>query len=166
VVALLLTHPAAARPWVPGELQHILDMPCVPPCTLCHDPPQGGGPADKPFGLTIQGAGFFPSAHDSADSDNALKAALTMLEGNPAMNIPPQDSDEDGVPDVTELRNGTDPNRAGVGICGPTYGCVRVAARGRIDDVGVAASFAVIALGGLARRRRGVSCDRKSSPGL
>jgi hypothetical protein len=163
-LAMTFAGHASARPWVPGELQKLLDMPCAPPCTLCHDVPQGGGPADKPFGNAIQTAGFFPTASESADSDTALKNALSVLEGATigadgglmaaAPGAKPTDSDNDGVPDVTELRNGSDPDGSG-SVCGPTYGCVRVSPGNHVDGVGVVASAATLLVGiGLLRRKR------------
>jgi hypothetical protein len=164
--SMLVAGHADARPWVPGALKRILNMPCDPPaCTLCHEVPQGGGPADKPFGNAIQGAGFFPTANENADSDAALKAALTALEGSAGAGdggakdggagpvIPPTDSDGDGVPDVTELRQCTDPNGQG-GVGGPTYGCLRVAPRGPVDGVAGVASLTVLAIGAALMRRR------------
>lgn len=137
--------PAGAKPMVPGQVQAILDMPCAPPCTICHET-MNGGPftATKTFVLNLLNRGF------SVEDLSTLKPALDQLSAFP------EDSDGDGMDDVTELKAGLDPNNPskGASVCGPEYGCLHIG-RGRVDaPAAVIAGLALIAGALLLRRRR------------
>lgn len=96
---------AAASPTFPAEIQRILDTPCKPICTTCHTRLEGGiGTARKPFGLAMQSEGL------QARSPNLIAPALQKLEASGS------DVDNDGVPDVEELRNMEDPNTANTSL--------------------------------------------------
>ena len=145
---------AQATAGFPGEIQTHLALSAQPPssCSLCHTTGSAGGKGtvNTPFGVSVRGHGAV--ANDSA----ALDAALD------AMDKDGTDSDGDKVPDITELRNGTDPNvndvtvtvndagmvvvqEGGTGATGggtsgdapppPQYGCAMVSgdARGALD---------------------------------
>ena len=58
------------------------------------------------------------------------------------------DSNQDGVPDVVELREGRNPND-GTGLCGLQYGCATRPPRGQGD----APVMLVVLIGLWARRR-------------
>lgn len=93
---------AHATPGFPGEIQSHLKLAAQPPssCSLCHTTGSAGGKGtvNTPFGVSVRGHGA--AENDSAALDSALDA----------MDKDSTDSDGDGVPDITELRNGTDPN--------------------------------------------------------
>jgi hypothetical protein len=70
-----------------------------PPCTLCHASPTGGtGTVVTFFGTSMQGLGLRGNAPAS------LGAALEAADADA------QDSDGDGIPDLDELAQGSDPN--------------------------------------------------------
>ena len=96
-----LPRTAHATPGFPGEIQSHLGLAAQPPssCSLCHTNSAGGkGTVNTPFGVSVRG-------HGAVQNDNAaLDSALD------AMAKDGTDSDGDKVPDITELRNGTNPN--------------------------------------------------------
>jgi hypothetical protein len=159
---LLLPQAADASPTYPGLVRDDvktltgIDMPCTPPCTLCHRDSQGGrGSVIKPFGTSMMKNGL--TYQDPA----SVAAALGALKANAV------DSDADGVADVDELSLGHDPDVAGAGdLCpaAPRYGCGARVARAEPDDRGVLAMlgalFAVAVGGRLIRRRHRAACPR------
>ena len=76
----------------------------------------------------------------------SLRNALTALEAEGS------DVDEDGVGDIQELRDGTNPNLAGGLEDPPEYGCLGNVAPTR--SVWPGATLALAALAILVRRRR------------
>jgi MYXO-CTERM domain-containing protein len=159
-VALLLTGlcPAVARASesYPQEIQEALDMPCAPPCTICHETFAGGaGTVSRPFGGAMVGRGLQES------DDDCIPKALRALEegrtGNACRNNAntagtPDDSDMDGTADIIELRAGDDPNSgsAGASVCVLKYGCgARV-----VPDHRPAAGIGLLLLGLFAAYRR------------
>jgi len=113
-LALLLSSsaPSFAHSTFPTDMERQLEMSCLPACTLCHKDNLGGfGTITKPFGKAMQENGllFVPAS---------LPGALQALEKAGT------DSDGDGVGDVTELREGQDPN-GDADLCGvqAVYGC-------------------------------------------
>lgn len=140
---------------MPGVIQKAANMPCTPACTLCHMVPEGGsGTAQQPFVGDLFDVGF---NRDSSVTD--IQTAIDALKEQQV------DGDGDGIPDIDELQQGLNPNdpNKGASLCGPVYGCVRVAKPGRVDGVASAASAAVLLLGmALLRRRRTGSAPRRS----
>jgi len=156
-VAALTSNAALSSQSYPHQLATTLGLAKDPPCTICHRDLNGGtGTVTKPFGKTMQGFGLHSG--DPA----SLAAAIQKSEQARA------DSDGDGVPDITELKNGKDPNDASdeplaAGDAGldagpvtvtmllipePEHGCsIAPRRRGTFDEVallvGVAASFAL-----------------------
>jgi hypothetical protein len=132
-LALLFTPAVAfASPTFPGALQEAANMPCAPQCTLCHRDSAGG------YGTLVEGTTAAPTfvkqmidADPGLEAENpsSVKPALDAVEGLGA------DSDGDGVGDVAELREGSNPNIKGdATLCGPTYGCgARIAKSERTD---------------------------------
>jgi hypothetical protein len=130
--ALLWTASGQASPMYPGALKDDikaltgLDMPCTPPCTLCHADLQGGrGTVIKPFGVSMMNNGL--TYQDTA----SLARALTAVKAKAV------DSDGDGVADIDEISVGHDPDVNGDGqLCGaaPQYGCGARIARARPSD--------------------------------
>lgn len=123
LVSLALGAAAQASNGYPAVTQNHLQLGTAPACTLCHTTAVGGaGTANTPFGLSVRNAGA-----TGGEQDAKLTAALD------AMQTSGVDSDGDGTPDITELKNRTDPNvKAGIdGGTGPTetlpppprYGC-------------------------------------------
>jgi hypothetical protein len=101
-------------------------------------------------------AGSAGGASDAGSADAATDAAGGTGGSGGSGGGAVVDSDEDGMGDVEELRNGRDPNVAGAkDICGPTYGCgARVAPRGRIDGLALGAALAVAGALLISMRRR------------
>lgn len=135
---------SAARPSFPEKLQDATGAPCPPQCNICHrDNGAGEGTLDKPF---------FKSLSSYGEVEEDMRAAVE------AMKQAGVDSDGDGTPDIDEIAAGDDPNSSlDAKICFPDGGCgARVAPRGPLDPQATAAALlAVVALGWLARRRRG-----------
>lgn len=141
------THAAASDSY-PDDIKRKLslsELPVAPPsCTLCHSDDEGGAKSVvKPFGLSLMRAGATGGHLPS------LLAALDVLEDEG------EDSDGDGIPDIAELRAGSDPNLGADGSAPeqvplPQTGC-------GVHAGGPAAgawSLTVCALLWLARRRR------------
>jgi hypothetical protein len=85
-------------------------------CALCHtNGVTGVGTVNTPIGKALRARGLV------SGNDGSLTAALDALAKDGV------DSDGDGVPDVEELKAGTDPNVAGTDTgaspATPKYGC-------------------------------------------
>ena len=154
----LAPRPAAASPEYPGAIQSLLDMGCAPPCTICHIDNRGGrgrlDAAHKPFVASALNDGLVAlidtsTENPSQDPKKALRRILDQLEKDAV------DSDKDGVADITELREGSDPNFANRRLPCPKYGCgARIDPRGGLDDGAfVAAVLTALALAAATRRR-------------
>jgi len=103
LLAVSLAPHAAASMSFPEPLRNKLGLAELPypplGCQLCHADDQGGiGTATKPFGRSMRKAGTVGGSVPS------MLAALNNIEADGT------DSDHDGVPDIAELRAGTDPN--------------------------------------------------------
>lgn len=143
--ALLYTATASAAPSYSRHLQTSLDMPCAPSCLLCHTEAKGGAAtANTKLGISLRKAGLECCSLRELDE---IVADLEQQE---------KDSDGDGVPDIAELREGSDPNvkRSDALIaCAPpaiAHGCS--AASGPAAN-GAGACVLLLALAAWRRRR-------------
>ncbi|HVZ88111.1 MAG TPA: hypothetical protein VHG72_14155 [Polyangia bacterium] len=114
--------PARAVPRFPGEIidyfknNHSppVNLDYTPPCRLCHiDGTTGSGSVQTPFGISML-------AHGLTEDRGSITTALEALDADGI------DSDGDGVPDISELSMGTDPNSssdAPLSSMDPSYGC-------------------------------------------
>lgn len=109
-IALFATcaRPAHASTTFPEALRSKLELQEIagpaPGCRLCHQSDVGGlKTATQPLARSLIKAGA------TASSVPALLAALATLEEQAT------DSDQDGTPDIEELRAGSDPNVASAG---------------------------------------------------
>lgn len=141
-LVMLAASPARATPGFPAAIARELTLPNAPPCSVCH---AGGvtrrGTVTTPFGTTMRSRGL--QAYDEASLVRAL-AALTAEK---------KDSDEDGTPDIEELKAGEDPNvAAGDSLPPPEYGCTttRDGASSPISALSLTIGIACA----IARRRR------------
>ena len=128
----------------PSQIDSDLGLGYQVPCSVCHI--KGNTGASTPisaFALSLRSRGL-------AGERSSLTTALTRSETDGV------DSDGDGTPDITELRNKTDPNSsANANIDGdqePGYGCGGTAPHGR-SAPGLASIFGLGWL--LIRRFRG-----------
>lgn len=143
LAASIVATKASASPTFPDAIQAARpNMPCVPQCVLCHTTNLGGyGTAVTPFAAAMVSKGKLRPAHTETVGP-ALKALDTLRI----------DSDSDGIPDVEELDQGTNPNGDSVALCSDVgYGCVRVAPHGRPTTSVIAAALVALIWG--ARRR-------------
>lgn len=148
----------------PGVMQEELDMPCAPPCTVCHQSNQGGVGTIKPdsFGAAVLDRGLrfrddacIPEVLAAVESGAMGNACEGMLDTSSGTAV---DSDQDGTSDVQELREGTDPNgSANASLCALTYGCgARIAPEPRASRWPwlSAASLGLVAWGASRWQRR------------
>jgi hypothetical protein len=129
LAVLVVPRAAQATSNFPPAMQTDLTLKAAPQCAICHTDGNAGGrgTVNTPFGASARAHGLV--AYDATSLSNALTA----------MTADGTDSDGDCVPDVTELKNGTDPNVPDSGkTCAvtassgdlPAYGCgARVASR-------------------------------------
>lgn len=145
--------PALATPGFPTAIKSDLTLSYTPSCDLCHQGTQSNGTAVKPFALAMKDRGLKPADNTS------LTAALQQMETDKV------DSDGDGVTDIEEIVNKTDPNSNGAATASPVYGCARSTnesaatpaasvAPARAVWPGAIAIAAIAAI--LRRRRRGI----------
>lgn len=125
LVLFLVTRRAAATPDFPGVVAEHLQLATTPGCELCHAGTQGRGTVTTPFGVSMRSRGA--QAYDN----DSIKTALDALA---AENT---DSDGDGVPDIQELKEGTDPNGSGTETIKPEYGCSTSGKSSGADWLGV-----------------------------
>jgi hypothetical protein len=139
LLALLAAGQVRASSTFPDGIRTQLGLSYTPACTLCHVGTPGIGTATTPFATSMRARGLV------AGSLSSLDTALAALEAEHT------DSDHDGVPDIEELKAGTDPNVPGGSLETPTYGCFNVTGRGP----GAASTLvALLALVLTVRRRR------------
>lgn len=131
---------AAASPSFPPEMDAHLSLGYEPVCTICHQTLTGGlGTVVQPFGVKMQSRGLV------AANLETLRTALNALEAEGS------DVDEDGIGDIQELRDGTDPNSSGAFEDPPEYGCLGNVAPVRSRWPGAMLVIAALAI--LVRRR-------------
>jgi MYXO-CTERM domain-containing protein len=147
--ALSVALPARAEPEFPAAIRQAANIPCAPPCTLCHtESPGTAANPTRPFAHTVLTSGLVPNHPES------LKDVVTALRENKT------DTDHDGRLDIDELASGTDPSdpKESAELCGPTYGCgahVASVTPSGLDQVACGAAVALaLALFGHTRRRR------------
>jgi len=116
LLAVLGGGAAHASSIYPPEIRNHLSLSYTPDCSICHANGQTGfGTVTTPFGMSMRSRGLV--AQNIGSLDTALDALAAERK----------DSDGDGVPDIDELRAGTNPNLAGGGdIPPPSYGCFDV----------------------------------------
>lgn len=147
--SLLLPGQAVASPGYPPLIQAELGLANPPDCTLCHRDSLGGpGTVVRPFGRLMM-------SHFQLSGGSNLGALKAALAGDAGEHL---DIDSDGVPDLEELRAGSDPN---VGASGeqpavdlplPETGCALGSGAGRAG----ASRLLFVALCLLLVRRRRV----------
>lgn len=138
--AFALAATAQASPSFPGAIiEHLSetgDSPACPPtCLLCHTSPSGGKATVRDSGFTqnlrdqssvaYNARGKKPPLPLTAGDDSTVGPALDALEKLDCYSAMGAvcDSDGDGVPDVAELRAGTNPDGLGGLVDCPLYGC-------------------------------------------
>jgi MYXO-CTERM domain-containing protein len=134
-LVLLTAGSALARPEVPGQIQAVADMQCVPLCTLCHTTNPGEATnwskeLAGPLYMSIKAETDITKAYNDWAAANPAKAAALKLGKEPG---------------------------TGQDICGPTYGCaVHVAkeAAAPRDFTGPLWAVGAMVTAGLLRRRR------------
>lgn len=134
----ILSGAALASGNYPGEVALELTVD-APSCAVCHDGATTFGTVTTPFGVAMVDAGLVASNPDS------LVSALVTLESEGT------DSDGDGVGDIDELLDGTDPNGTEISGEGPSYGCAGSTRPGK--PLAGAALLAMLA--GVLLRRKG-----------
>jgi hypothetical protein len=145
--------PARATPDFPAVIQQVVGSAAPPPCTICHNNPNGGlGTVTTVFGLYMRSRGLVPY------DENSLRNALAAASAEQHV------SNAEGIADVQALREGLDPN-VGLGAAPtqsqlppPDYGCGARVAPGR----GESASTRLLLAAGIAIVRRRRSMRRRS----
>lgn len=146
--------PARASEGYSPTIARIYGLDCPPACTLCHTLPEGGFlTANAPFGIAARRARL------PCCDPGSVEGALAEIEANGT------DSDQDGTPDIAELRAGADPNGPSESLeCAPPVerdsGC-SVAGSGTKSFSVFGPSAALLASFLLVRRKRaGVRLQR------
>lgn len=134
---LILATLAHASSSYPGVVAEELSVD-TPACTLCHEGAPTIGTVTTPFGAALMDLGL------TAQDDATLAEVLAELEAEGT------DSDGDGVGDIQELLDGSDPNSSGATIT-PVYGCVGSTRPG--GPVGMAALLSLALVWGFSRAR-------------
>ncbi|HVY31675.1 MAG TPA: hypothetical protein VHB79_34305 [Polyangiaceae bacterium] len=139
--AVLGASSAFGRPEMPGKLQEVAGMTCVPLCTMCHtsNPGQADNWTMKALGQQL----YLPikNQQDIKPAYDAWKAANTNLASGVVNGYEP-----------TSVMNGHPEN-----VCGPIYGCTVPAVKhvtSSHDYVGVLWMGGAMIVGGLLRRRK------------
>jgi hypothetical protein len=159
----LVTTTAGAHPLIREEVRLQLAMKVVPPCGICHEHGNTGrGSVHTPFGLSMRmhGLDVTKATDDGERSDNVFNTIAKMKADH-------VDSDGDGIEDITELENGTNPNVPGAVplVDDPAAGCqCALAGRSPAHDAsfGRCAALAGLAVVGVISVRRATRRARPS----
>lgn len=148
---------AFARPFIPDLFREAVGIPCTPHCSMCHIGTPGVGTARTKFVSDAINHGFDVYSYSGDLSTDVPKLQQNVTDAWLADTSSGADADRDGINDLQELKDGTDPNDAiaGASVCGspgPEYGCFRVG-HGRTDGTAMALAAATL-LVGIARMRR------------
>jgi hypothetical protein len=152
VALLLVARSARASSDYPDVIKNKFGLAKAPDCVLCHADDNGGnGTVVKYFGLTMLDFGVQGKRPDQLD------AALDRDRDEET------DSDGDGIPDVDELKSGSDPNDGPGPTASPPRpgrGCALGAARNEQPPGALVFLGAIAARRALSwsRRRRGRAC--------
>jgi hypothetical protein len=147
VAVCALPRRSQASPAFPDEIARVLDTPCVPECVLCHTTNLGGyGTALTAFAAAMVST---PPKGEKLLAKHTETVALALADLD-TMKI---DSDKDGISDVDELEQGTNPNGDSVKLCSDiAYGCARVAPRGNPSGVALGALLSAFVWRALRRK--------------
>lgn len=145
-VVLLVARTASATPEFPDVIAEHLELASPPTCDLCHTGSQARGTVRTPFGVSMRSRGA--QAYDN----DSVRTALDALA---AEN---KDSDGDGMGDITELKEGSNPNGSGDTVK-PEYGCAVPHVPAGLGWEHAAALGTVLLLG---LRRRGRAGGRRA----
>ncbi|MEO7032974.1 MAG: thrombospondin type 3 repeat-containing protein [Polyangiaceae bacterium] len=115
IVTLAWSSAAHAKEEFPGQIENQYKLGYQPPCSVCHTADNTGSATPRTaFALALRSRGL-------TGSNQTLSIALKQLEADGV------DSDGDGVTDIQELKDGTDPNSSGNASIKdaqePGYGC-------------------------------------------
>ena len=139
---LLVPASAQATPTFPRALDTDIPTQFTPDCSVCHaNGVTGFGTVTTPFGAAMRARGLV------AGDLNALRTAVEALRAEAT------DSDGDGIPDISELEMGTDPNLP-TGSKPMIYGCIsQVATGARASSNAIAWAAFALAFAGVVRAR-------------
>jgi hypothetical protein len=115
---IALTKPARATPQYHEAMLNAAGTTCPAQlCIACHISASGGGPFTQPFFIAMVNADY-----SIGSADSAVTAFETLRENQ-------IDTDMDGILDVDEVAQATNPNEpGGPDFCtGAEYGCLQVA---------------------------------------
>lgn len=143
VLATAWAVPATATPTFPDVIKEDLQLADSPDCTLCHEGTPKIGSVTTPFGAHMMERNLVAYDEDS------LRTALKAVDGEKS------DVDADGVPDIDELKAGTDPNGAGTDGSSdtPKYGCNNVSGAPPSAGAWLAFGLALVGLRRVFKRR-------------
>jgi hypothetical protein len=144
----------------PAVIQKATGSPCPPPCIVCHPTNSPTSLADapmlgtgtRPFFEQLFALGFMP--FNEMQLNASLQAYAALADG--AVGADVTNGTGNGVHDMVDLADGTNPNDGSPLCIGPKYGCgaSRIEPKGDLDDYGTfLAAFAAMALLFRVRRR-------------
>jgi len=147
VLVALFAAPARAERQFTRVIASDLQLGYEPPCSVCHLTNKTGSPTVTTlFAYALRDRGL-------ASDRQSLTLALTRLADDQA------DSDGDGVADVVELKNATDPNSKAnaslISVADPSYGCaISLPMRGPTPALLSVLGLTAAALGLVRRSKR------------
>ena len=141
---IALPRVARAEPTYPAEIQSHLGLNFTPQCTLCHATNAGGlGTITTAFGNALKARGLTTNIATLDPALDALAVANT-------------DSNGDGISDIQQLKNGSDPNTGAhlSNVQQEQFGCGAHIAKLKPSSPGQGLMFASLALLALSRRKK------------